>query len=222
MPPVFGPASPSSRRLKSCGGHQRQHRRPSVTRTATPPGRRGTPRPRPRPRRRARAPCATATARSSVTTTPLPAASPSSLTTYGAPELVERGSSSAAADHPRARGRHARGGHHVLGEGLEPSSCAASADGPKHGIPASRTASATPATSGTSGPMTTRSARHARATAATAAGSAASTAGSATARVPGLPGRGERAHRGVGGQSHAQGVLPGTGTDHQHAHGNRI
>ena len=36
----------------------------------------------------------------------------------------------------------------------------------------------------------------------------------------GVAGRaGERAHRGVGGQSHAQGVLPGTGADHEHAHG---
>ena len=62
---------------------------------------------------------ASALGRSSVTTTPLPAASPSSLTTYGGPN-----SSSAAADLVRgradagARGRHPGGGHHLLGEGL--------------------------------------------------------------------------------------------------------
>ena len=38
---------------------------------------------------------------------------------------------------------------------LLPSSRAARAEGPKHGMPALRTASATPATSGASGPTTT-------------------------------------------------------------------
>jgi hypothetical protein len=38
----------------------------------------------------------------------------------------------------------------------------------------------------------------------------------------GVAGRaGQRGHRGVGGQSDAQGVLPGTGADHQYAHGSR-
>jgi hypothetical protein len=76
-----------------------------------------------------------------------------------------------------------------LANDLLPSSWAACSDGPKHAMPASRTASAAPATSGTSGPMTTRSARHRRAAAAIDTGSAESTAsGSATTRVPALPG----------------------------------
>src|SRR5687767_15795843 len=76
-----------------------------------------------------------------------------------------------------------------LAKDLLPSSWAASTDGPKQAIPASRTASAAPATSGTSGPTTTRSARQATASAAIESGSVASTAsGSATARVPALPG----------------------------------
>ena len=45
-----------------------------------------------------------------------------------------------------------------LENALEPSSCAAAADGPKTGTPAARITSATPATSGASGPTTTRSA----------------------------------------------------------------
>jgi len=45
-----------------------------------------------------------------------------------------------------------------LANDLEPSIIAAALPGPKHAMPAARTASATPATSGASGPMTTRSA----------------------------------------------------------------
>ena len=57
---------------------------------------------------------------------------------------------------------------------LLPSIWAASPLGPKHGIPAERTASATPATSGASGPMTTSPIACSRAQPATATGSSAS------------------------------------------------
>ena len=66
--------------------------------------------------------------------------------------------------------------------------------------------------------------RQATASAAIASGSATSTGerlgDGAGAGVAG--GAGERAHRGVGGERHAQGVLPGTGTDHDHAHGAKL
>ena len=76
-----------------------------------------------------------------------------------------------------------------LAKALLPSSRAACALGPKQAMPASRTASATPATSGASGPTTTRSADSSRASAATATGSSGSTARTGTsAAMPALPG----------------------------------
>ena len=72
---------------------------------------------------------------------------------------------------------------------LDPSRRAAAPDGPKHRMPASRTASETPATSGASGPTTTRSAPIEVASDATAGPSIRSTACSvATSPMPGLPG----------------------------------
>ena len=78
-----------------------------------------------------------------------------------------------------------------LAKALLPSSRAARADGPKHAIPAARTASATPATSGASGPTTTRSAPRWVARAVTPSGlvTPPSTAWqSASAAMPGFPG----------------------------------
>src|SRR5829696_6071728 len=191
MPPVFGPPSPSSRRLWSCAGTRGSTVVPSVTANSdtSGPSRYSSTSTAP-PASSTRWPWATAAARSPVTRTPLPAARPSSFTTYGAPDSSSAVSSSAGppTGHERAVGTPAAA-ITCLAKDLLPSSCAASADGPKHGIPASRTASAAPATSGTSGPMTTRPAPQSAATRATASGSAASTAScSATARVPALPG----------------------------------
>src|SRR3954447_523670 len=191
MPPVFGPASPSSRRLKSCAGTSGSTVVPSVTANSetSGPSRYSSTSTAP-PASSTRWPWATAAARSSVTSTPLPAASPSSLTTYGAPDSSSAVSSSAGppTGQERAVGPPAAA-ITCLAKDLLPSSWAASAEGPKQGMPASRTASAAPATSGTSGPMTTSSAPHSVATRATSSGSAAATAsGSATARVPALPG----------------------------------
>ena len=76
-----------------------------------------------------------------------------------------------------------------LANDLEPSMRAASFVGPKHAMPASRTASATPSTSGTSGPMTTRSAPIRWASATTASPEVMSTSyWSAMIAVPALPG----------------------------------
>ena len=111
-----------------------------------------------------------------------------------------------------------------LAKDLLPSSWAASADGPKQAIPASRTASAAPATSGTSGPITTRSAAQSAATRGHGVGVRDGDGERLGDRaVPALPGAQTSAlTAGSDGESHAQGVLPGTGTDHEHAHGSRI
>ncbi|COZ91515.1 Uncharacterised protein [Mycobacterium tuberculosis] len=66
---------------------------------------------------------------------------------------------------------------------------AASLPGPKHTMPAARTASATPSTNGTSGPITTMSAPTSRARATTASAEVMSTSCcSAIRAVPALPG----------------------------------
>ncbi len=76
-----------------------------------------------------------------------------------------------------------------LAKAFEPSILAAAAAGPKHRIPASRSASPAPATSGASGPITTRSGLSLRASARIPAGlSAVSGYVSARAAMPGLPG----------------------------------
>ena len=76
-----------------------------------------------------------------------------------------------------------------LANAFEPSILAAAASGPKHRIPASRSASPAPATSGASGPITTRSGLSLRASATIWSGTGA-TSGWVWARasMPGLPG----------------------------------
>ncbi len=54
-------------------------------------------------------------------------------------------------------GRDIVAGADIFGEPLEPSNCAAAADGPKTAMPSARNRSARPATSGASGPTTTKS-----------------------------------------------------------------
>ena len=82
MPPVFGPWSPSCARLKSCAASSGTAVRPSATANSDTSG---PSRYSSMTTRRQDAACASATEKSSVTTTPFPAASASSLTTYGAP-----------------------------------------------------------------------------------------------------------------------------------------
>src|SRR4051812_13467094 len=196
MPPVLGPSSPSSRRLASCAGTRGTTVVPSVTANSDTSGpSRYSSTSTACPASRTACPWARAAARSPVTSTPLPAASPSSFTTHGAPPVSTATSSSAVSSsagpptgQDRAVGTPAAA-ITCLAKDLLPSSCAACAEGPKQAMPASRTASAAPATSGTSGPMTTSPAPQPDARAAIATGSATSTGEfSAIARVPALPG----------------------------------
>ena len=137
-----GPSSPSPIRLKSCAAPSGERAAPSQsakTETSGPSSSSST---------TTRSPSA-ATASSAASTssavrqtkTPLPAASPSALTTHGALARSE------------ARGRrHAGRVHHVLRERLRALDPRRRRARPEHGDPAWRSTSATPATSGASGP----------------------------------------------------------------------
>ena len=187
MPPVLGPSSPSPIRLKSWAGWSGRTVVPSVSaksETSGPSRYSST------TTRSHDAAWATAASRSSVTTTPLPAARPSSFTTYGAPSSSRAATASARVSQTNARAVGTPAAAMTsLANALDPSSRAASRLGPKQAIPRSRTASATPATSGASGPTTTRSAPRSAASAATASPDSGSTSWSvATAAIPGLPG----------------------------------
>ena len=221
MPPVLGPVSPSPTRLKSCAGSSGTTVSPSTTQnsdtsgpsrndsssTGCPPSSRfgGMVR---------------ATSRSAVTTTPLPAASPSSLTTQACWPAVNRSGPARRPDAPGCRrSRWRRCGTPAaamtsLANALEPSMRAASFDGPKHAMPAARTASATPSTRGTSGPMTTRSASHCRASFTTASPEAdVDVVLIGDQRGAGVAGR--------DGQGLDAGVLA-QGEQQRHVHGHRI
>src|SRR5271165_519500 len=134
--------------------------------------------------------CLTASLRSAVTTTPLPAASPSALTTYGGPNAASASSTSCSVRHVLAAAVGTPAAVITsLAKDLEPSIIAAAWPGPKQPMPAARTASAAPATNGASGPITTRAAPVRAASAATSAGSVTLTAcSSAISPMPGLPG----------------------------------
>ena len=96
---------------------------------------------------------ARASSRSSVTTTPLPAARPSSLTTWGEPRSSRASSTSSGVVQTWARAVGTLAAAMTsLANALLPSSCAAAADGPKTRNPFARRTSATPATRGASGP----------------------------------------------------------------------
>ena len=160
MPPVLGPASSSPTRLKSWAGISGTTVVPSLRQNSdtSGPDRYSSMTTAPSGLARQARACSSASARSSVTTTPLPAASPSSLTTCGAPNASSAASTSSTVVHTCASPVGTSAADMTsLAKALLPSSRAACADGPKHGMPAARTASATPATSGASGPMTTRS-----------------------------------------------------------------
>ena len=171
--------------------------------------------------------CSSASARSSVTTTPLPAASPSSLTTCGAPRASSASSTSATVVHTWAIPVGTSAADMTsLAKALLPSSRAASADGPKHGMPASRTASATPATSGASGPMTTRSTPSETASATTPAASA-DPAGQRLAAGHGLDAGVARCgdhgvDRRVERDGTDEGVLAGPGPDDEYLHATNL
>ena len=166
MPPVFGPWSPSRRRLWSWLVASGSTCVPSPMHdearflaleelldhdaragVAQLVARRASRRSRRAPRPRVAA-----------TTTPLPAARPSALTTIGAPRCVDVGLRSRGVGERRVRAvgmpwRTMK----LLAKSFELSSCAAARVGPKIRRPASRKASTTPAASGASGPTTVRS-----------------------------------------------------------------
>ena len=164
MPPVFGPWSPSPRRLWSCDDASASTWAPSAItmKLASSPSRkssittRAPASPTALPESIASiAACASAT--SVATTTPLPAASPSALTTIGAPRPSTQACAAAASVNVRcsAVGMSCRS-MKALAKSLELSSCAASRVGPKMRSPAARNASTIPAASGASGPTTVR------------------------------------------------------------------
>ena len=107
-----------------------------------------------------------------------------------------------------------------LAKAFDPSIRAAAAFGPKTAMPARRSSSAAPLTSGTSGPTTTRSGPTVSARSAMAAGSATSTGCAvASAPVPALPGRDvQLADAGVAAQRPEQGMFTSTGADDENAH----
>ncbi len=187
MPPVFGPWSPSRARLKSWAGSSGTAVTPSVTANSETSGPSRNSSITTVPQARA---CALAASRSAVTSTPLPAASASSLTTYGGPNAASARSASAGeAQVKEAAVGMPASAMTCLAKDFEPSITAAAASGPKQPIPASRSASAAPATSGASGPITTRSGLSLRASARIPAGvGAVSGYVSARAAMPGLPG----------------------------------
>ncbi len=164
---------------------------------------------------------ARAAARSVVTATPLPAARPSSFTTQVGPKRPSAASSLAGLSTTSlcAVGTPAAA-MTSLANAFEPSMRAAAADGPKHAMPASRTASATPATSGTSGPITTRSALplarqrgdRGRVGDVDAVGLGDRGGARVAGRTP------QRRHRRIVGQREHQRMLTRAGPDHQDTH----
>ena len=88
----------------------------------------------------------------------MPAANPSSLTTYGAPNLSSADSISLCSVQVKDPAvKTPASAITVFANVFEPSNCAAASDGPKQAIPTPRTASAAPVTNGPSGPITTKS-----------------------------------------------------------------
>ena len=165
--------------------------------------------------------CARASSRSCVTTTPLPAARPSSFTTYGGPISSRAASAASAVSQTSARAVGTPAAAMTsLANAFDPSSRAAAALGPKQSIPRARTASAAPATRADSGPMTTRSAPTARARSPTASASVTTTGWQGTsAAMPALPGAQRTSvTAGSSSQSAHQGVLAGAGPDDEDLH----
>ena len=179
MPPVFGPASPSKARLKSRAGGRPSAVTPSQianTDNSSPSSSSSTTKSSPMPDTARSAASSSSCVRQMKT--PLPAASPSALTTHG----------SRATASPSGVGTPAAC-MTSFAKRFEPSIRAAAALGPNTATPPSRSASATPDTSGTSGPITTRSIASARASASKPSASCACTGwhGPSPA-IPGLPG----------------------------------
>ena len=223
MPPVLGPLSPSPTRLKSWAGSSGtavvpSHRtssehsspvEPLLNHDAPPGLAEGGTRELGRPRR------ARASARVRATSTPLPAASPSVLTTHGPGQAAQIGQGLvdlAGVEGGEAGRRHAGLGQHLLHEGLGAFERAPSAPGPMTARPSARRRSARPSTSGASGPMTTRSA------------SISSTGAASVASIGAGHARVARRHHHLGraGQHMGQRVLAAPAADDADPHGTVI
>ena len=164
MPPVLRPVSPSPTRLWSCAPTRGIALPPPTTakKDASSPSRKSSTTISAPAEPNAEFTIMSSTASRAVwtsiaTMTPLPAASPSVLTTMGAPSFWMY---FLAASGSVKRSYFAVGMLYFLRRSLrkplEPSSLAASLVGPKHGMSAAMRASAMPSTRGASGPTTTR------------------------------------------------------------------
>ena len=178
MPPVFGPSPPSKARLKSLAGGSGTASRPShnAKSDTSAPSRSSSTSSSPCPARLRSPSSSSASVRHTIT--PLPAASPSALTTHGA-----RATSSCRAVGTPAAAITS------LANSLEPSIRAAAAPGPNTEMPARRNSSPTPATSGASGPTTTSPTSSEPARPSSPSASSACTGWQCPSRaIPGLPG----------------------------------
>ena len=108
----------------------------------------------------------------------------------------------------------------VFANALDPSSCAAAADGPNTATPAAARRSARPATSGASGPITTRSAESSTASRVSPSRSDTGTGCSrASVPMPGLPGAACSSPSKRGARERPrQGVLATAGSDKEDSH----
>ena len=141
MPPVFGPRSPSPTRLKSCAAGSACAATPSQSANTDTSGPSSSSSITSGPARPSSSASPAVTSASVVhTTTPLPAASPSALSTQGA-----TGSASVIAVGTPAAAITS------FANVFEPSIAAAPRDGPNTGIPTDRSTSARPVTRGTFG-----------------------------------------------------------------------
>ena len=228
MPPVFGPSSPSPMRLKSCAAGSGTATSPAhsaSSETSGPSSRSSITSRRPAsprvPATRKVDAARSASSASSQTTTPLPAASPSALTTTRPPDaaIAARASAMVATVRAAAVGTPAPA-MTSFANAFEPSSCAASRPGPKTEMPAARRASARPSTSGASGPTTTRSTRSELARE-TSASTSSTPTGWHVARLamPGVAGRAvELAEPRAAAERVREGVLATASAHDQHPH----
>ena len=122
------------------------------------------------------------------------------------------------------RGRDAGAAHDLLGEVLAAlEGRAAAAVGPKARIPAARQASTAPATSGASGPTTTRSKPARLGCDRIRIVDVHRLGCGTTCAIPALPGAATTSLTcGSASRGHDEGVLPGSGADHQYAHASRV
>ena len=229
MPPVLGPVSPSPTRLKSWAGSNGTTVSPSTTQNSDTSGpSRNDSSSTGCPASSRLAACARAASRSARHHDAL--ARRKAVVLDHPCRIARRPARTGPTPRPAWRGcRRSRFSRcarrprpsRPLRRTSTPRSRAASFVGPKHAIPAARTASATPSTSGTSGPITTRSAPIFRASPATASPAVTSTScWSAIAAVPALPGAIARlSTSGSLRSAQQQRMFTGSGSDHENSHG---